>query len=93
MQREQRRGTATERGYDARWQEIRSVVLREEPFCRLCLAAGKRTASEHVDHVRPLRAGGTHARDNLRALCAICHGRRTADDQSPDFAARRRRGR
>jgi 5-methylcytosine-specific restriction protein A len=85
MQREARRGSAADRGYDAAWQEIRAVVLREEPFCRLCLAAGRRTASEHVDHIRPLRVGGTHARINLRALCASCHNRRTATEQSPGW--------
>ena len=85
MQREARRGSARERGYDDAWEAIRVVVLREEPFCRLCLAAGRRSASEHVDHVRPIRNGGTHARANLRGLCATCHNRRTATEQSPGW--------
>ena len=82
LQREAARGSARERGYDSQWEEIRAVVIREEPFCRLCLAAGRRTPSAEVDHIRPLRAGGTHTRVNLRALCATCHRRRTAIDQS-----------
>lgn len=73
---------ASRRGYDARWEAIRAAVLREEPFCRLCLAAGRRTVATAVDHIKPLRAGGTHARVNLRALCATCHNRRTATDSS-----------
>jgi len=85
MQRDADRPNARQRGYDSQWEAIRVVVLREEPFCRLCLAAGRHTASEHVDHVKPLRSGGTHARDNLRGLCATCHNRRTATEQSPGW--------
>jgi len=57
MQREARRGSPRDRGYDAQWEAIRSTVLREEPFCRLCLAAGRHVAAEQVDHIRPLRNG------------------------------------
>jgi len=82
MQREALRGSSADRGYDAAWQDIRAKVLREEPFCRFCLAAGRHTAAEHVDHIRPQSAGGTHERINLRALCSRCHNGRTRRDRA-----------
>jgi len=75
------RGTTAARGYDGAWQDIRAAVLRAEPFCRFCFAAGRRTPAAHVDHIRPISVGGTHARDNLRPLCESCHNRRTRTDQ------------
>ena len=76
------RGTAAERGYDAAWQRLRARVAAEEPYCRLCLAAGRRTPTEHIDHIKPKAAGGTDDRDNLRGLCRTCHNRRTATESS-----------
>ena len=83
MQAAALKGSTAARGYDAAWQELRAAVLREEPFCRFCLAAGRHTASEHVDHIRPISVGGTNNRINLRALCASCHNSRTRRDQLP----------
>ncbi|RPJ52677.1 MAG: HNH endonuclease [Acidobacteria bacterium] len=80
--REMRRGSARARGYDAAWDRRRRQVLHEEPWCRLCLAAGRRTPSVHVDHIKPKSDGGTDDRDNLRGLCPSCHNRRTAIDSS-----------
>ncbi|MHC4426941.1 MAG: HNH endonuclease [Planctomycetota bacterium] len=31
-----------------------------------------------MDHLIPLRAGGTHSRGNLIARCKGCHSRKTA---------------
>jgi len=52
---------------------IRAQVLREEPLCRMCLAKGRTTASEEVDHIIPLEDDGTDDRENLQGLCADCH--------------------
>jgi len=89
MQRERRVGSASSRGYDAAWEELRRVVLREEPLCRLCLAAGRHTPATEVDHVRRLRDGGTNERSNLRALCRSCHSRHTATTQTPGWKPHR----
>lgn len=62
------------RGYDGKWEAIRRAVLASTPLC----PCGARATD--VDHVVPLRQGGTHARGNLRALCHPCHSRRTAGD-------------
>ncbi len=67
----------THRGdpYGGEWRQIRARVLAEEPRCRMCGAK-----ATHVDHIQPISRGGTHARSNLRGLCARCHRRVTADD-------------
>jgi 5-methylcytosine-specific restriction protein A len=52
---------------------MRELVLREEPFCRLCLAAGQHVASDTVDHILALFLGGTNERNNQQALCQPCH--------------------
>ena len=33
---DERRGTAAERGYDARWVKLRLLHLQGEPLCRRC---------------------------------------------------------
>lgn len=70
------RPTAHQRGYGATWRKLRLLILREEPLCRHCGAA-----ATDVDHVIPLAAGGTHARENLSPLCHSCHSRKTAADR------------
>lgn len=54
-------------------QALRAQVLSEEPFCRLCLAQGKRVQATEVDHIKALAAGGTEAWSNRQALCRPCH--------------------
>lgn len=68
-----RRERETWANYGAEWPTLRRNVLREEPYCRLCPAL-----STDVDHIVPLRHGGTNARVNLQALCHSCHSRKTA---------------
>ena len=71
------RGTAAQRGYDARWRRIRAMYLRNNPLCVHCLANGHTTPATDVDHITPLAVGGTHAPDNLQSLCHSCHSRKT----------------
>lgn len=72
------RGTASQRGYDARWRRIRLMHLRAHPLCVQCLVAGRTVPATDVDHITPLAHGGTHAEDNLQSLCHSCHSRKTA---------------
>jgi 5-methylcytosine-specific restriction protein A len=48
------------------------MVLRGEPLCRRC---GE--AASQVDHIVPLRKGGTNSEENLQSLCHSCHSRKT----------------
>ncbi|HEV7323541.1 MAG TPA: HNH endonuclease signature motif containing protein [Bosea sp. (in: a-proteobacteria)] len=50
---EARRGSARQRGYDARWDRERSVFLQLNPLCLGCQARGETTIATVVDHVIP----------------------------------------
>jgi 5-methylcytosine-specific restriction protein A len=67
-----RRGTAAERGYDARWQAKRDQFLAEHPIC-LTPGCGKRATVAH--HKIRRRDGGTDDPENLEARCDGCHSR------------------
>lgn len=69
------RGTSSQRGYGATWRKLRTMVLSGEPLCRQC-----GTAATEVDHIVPLRLGGTNKIGNLQALCKRCHSRKTAEE-------------
>jgi len=67
--------SAAARGYaSVTWRRIRAAVLQKSPVCVACEYA----RASHVDHVVPRRRGGTDSAENLQALCASCHARKTA---------------
>lgn len=72
------RGTPAERGYDAGWAIIRRAFLAAYPVCEW---AGCMKAATDVHHVVALRDGGSHAEDNLMALCHAHHSSLTASTQ------------
>ena len=75
-----KRGTSTERGYDYRWRKLRGVYLREHPLCEPCQRAGRVVAATVVDHRTPHKGDPAllYDWDNLEAMCATCHNRKTA---------------
>lgn len=82
-------GTTTQRGYGWEWQQKRLRVLeRDGHLCRCedCASAGLLTPATHVDHIVEKVDGGSDDDENLRAMNADCHKRKTAAEQ-----ARRRR--
>lgn len=64
--------------YGSRWKKIRDRYIAAHPLCEECLKEDKVTAAEEVHHIKPLRQGGTHAGENLMALCKPCHSRISA---------------
>ena len=84
--RDARRGTSCQRGYNsARWRRLRWYRLQTEPLCRACLAVGRITAADTVDHI--VAHDGPDSASfwdyhNLQALCASCHSRKTATHDS-----------
>jgi len=74
------RPSATQRGYDARWQRYRAWFLAQ-PQNVLC-AACRREVATVVDHIRPHK--GDHDRfwdaQNHQPLCKSCHDRKTATE-------------
>ncbi|MBB3475587.1 5-methylcytosine-specific restriction protein A [Sphingomonas sp. BK345] len=51
----------------------RGRIKAEEPLCRTCLDKGRVTATEVVDHIKPLSSGGSDDRSNKQGLCRECH--------------------
>ena len=80
IEQKDERGSAHSRGYGAAWRKLREAMLDAEPLCRHCAARGKVTPAHEVDHILPLRDGGTNDRDNLQPLCGPCHDDKTARD-------------
>lgn len=59
----------------ARWSAVRAQVLRDEPLCRACAAAGRTELATQVDHIVPVRVRPDLAfdRTNLQPICSVCH--------------------
>lgn len=73
------RDPATKRRYGRAWQRIRDRYAAAHPFCEECYKLGVLTPTEEIHHIVPLSHGGTHAEDNLMALCKPCHSRITVE--------------
>lgn len=84
--REVARGTARERGYDARWDVFSLNWLQRFPWCgqradgRLhdehskCARVGMRVRATVTDHIVALRDGGAHCSPaNSQSLCTRCN--------------------
>jgi len=69
------------RGYSARWAEYSRLFRIEHPLCVMCEAQGRVTASQHVDHIKPM-SGPDDPQfwepSNHQALCQSCHSIKTA---------------
>ena len=62
-------------------QERRARYLAANPLCKHCMAKGRVTAAQQVDHVIPLHKGGADCFDtNGQGLCVECHKAKTAQD-------------
>lgn len=73
---EQDRPSASERGYDARWQKVRQMYARKNLLCERCLENGRTVAVEEVHHIVPIKDGGArYDLKNLQSLCKSCHQR------------------
>jgi 5-methylcytosine-specific restriction enzyme A len=53
------------------WKTRRAKVLERDPICYVCHTR----ASQHVDHVV---RGDNHAYENLKGICAWCHGKKSS---------------
>lgn len=74
--RDARRGTSTQRGYDADYRRRRAAVIAAEPWCHTepsCPYADSGTSANPLtaDHVLPVSKGGRHG--PLVPLCKRCN--------------------
>ena len=70
----QQRGSAASQGYDAQWQKVRLVYLRQHPLCEQCLEEGNTVPASMVHHVKAIKDGGARLdTKNLKALCNEHH--------------------
>lgn len=76
---DRKRGTSSQRGYDAGWQKFRRMYLAAHPFCLDCAAEHSMSMATDIHHVHKLAAGGAKFElSNLMPLCAMHHSRRTS---------------
>lgn len=69
--------------HSAKWQRIRARYLAQHPLCELCLRHNHIVSAVVVDHKKEIRDGGSMTDfENLQALCAACHNRKTAGERS-----------
>ena len=63
----------------ARWLRMRDEVIREQPFCMVCLSEGRRMITQEIDHIVPHEGHVDRFwdRSNLQGLCKGCHSRKT----------------
>lgn len=81
-QYDQYRGTASERGYDAKWRKSRVLFLKLHPLCKYCLNEGRITAATVVDHIIPHKGNRVlfWDRNNWQPLCKQHHDRKTVNE-------------
>lgn len=77
------RGSASQRGYGAKWRAIRRAVIDEWVAANGSLCPGYRVDSHYssdltVDHIVAKKLGGTDHRSNLAVLCRSCNARKGA---------------
>ena len=71
-----------------RWLGARDRYRARNPLCELCKAKGKVSPMAYVDHIHEIEDGGAKMDvRNFMALCASCHGWKTAE-----MERRRQRG-
>lgn len=79
---DERRESASKRGYGHYWQRVRTSFLRRNPLCHDCAGAGRVTVATHVHHLdEDPRNNMDH---NLLALCFDCHEKRHGRKRAGD---------
>lgn len=71
----ERRGSASDRGYDSEWKRLRGWHLKREMNCRICCFRGKVTKATMVNHNIPVQDAPQFRLDknNLTSACKHCH--------------------
>ena len=69
--------------YNSRqWRKLRQLVLHKHPICVHCERNKKYITANTIDHIIPINKGGAiWSMNNLQALCASCHNKKSAKDK------------
>ena len=60
--------------HTSQWRRLRASVLAATPLCRACESSGRIVAAVLVDHIVPVKVGGSiWDAANLQPLCNACH--------------------
>lgn len=83
------RGTARERGYNARWEREARAYRNDHPLCAECERQGRLVRGVLVDHVVPHKGDQTlfWDRSNWQTLCDACHRAKSAAEGAFGTAA------
>lgn len=74
-----------------RWQHIRAAQLAETPYCEECFKLKKLVTATVVDHIKPIRQGGSQTDpENLASMCEVCHNRKRQTEKFSMQAYRQR---
>ncbi|MDE0658047.1 MAG: HNH endonuclease [Gammaproteobacteria bacterium] len=69
----------------AQWRRVRRHVLERDGYA--CCRCGRRGVRLEVDHVVPLKDGGTDDLSNLQTLCKPCHAAKTRAENTVHHVA------
>ena len=85
-ERDQRRGSSAQRGYDYAWQQLRLLKLQTDPMCESCKPEGRVRLAREVDHVIRITERPDLRLDwgNLKSLCSRCHAAKSAAERAAD---------
>ncbi|MEV6046048.1 HNH endonuclease [Streptomyces xanthochromogenes] len=77
----QRRGSATQRGYGSAWRTVRDTAVANHRAVYGDWCPGwnvpAHTADDLTgDHIKPKSRGGTNTPDNVAVLCRACNSRK-----------------
>lgn len=66
--------------YGYKWRKLRARFIQAHPWCEdpFCVHGDQLVPATDVDHIVPLKEGGTNDFENLQSLCHECHSRKTA---------------
>ena len=59
--------------YDTRYLKLRTLTLREQPWCTECRTPGTESNPLTADHIVPLQRGGRNVRSNMQTMCRACN--------------------
>lgn len=60
--------------------DISEIMKSQKGRCAVTTCKVKLGPGFHVDHIKPLKLGGTNWRSNIQLLCALCNAKKGARD-------------